>query len=220
MKFPKVMVLVLLSFLAALPMRLDAAKGFYVSTGTGASFPVMSGDFIKDANPQDGDALEIDLGYGFDKNWALGFKWGLGEGPADENYLGNSASWQQFYTGIYGRYSFDKDQKFVPYIDAGIGSYFFDANSDDLDLFTDNEAVGFNIDVGGNYFIGRSGRLYIGPELSYHYAYFNTQAKVEPDYYRDFRIDFKDNTGMILLLLKIGYQWKPRTTVHQPFPAP
>ena len=209
MKVSKIAVIFVFSFLAVLPLRLDAAKGFYLSGGLGVSFPTMSGDFMDKANPQSGAAAELDLGYGIDKNWAIGLKLGDGDGSADENYLGNNALWDVSYIGIYGRYSFDKDQRFVPYVDLGVGSHIFEATSDDLVLTTDNAALGFNVDVGGNYYLGQKQRWYIGPELSYHYSYFNTKAEVNPDHSPDFKVDFRNNTSMILLMFKFGYQWRP-----------
>jgi len=191
------------------PNGAKAAKGFYISAGAGLGIPAMSGDFNRDAKPAIGDALELlDVGYGFDKNWAVGLDWGAAAGGADEDFLGKNAIWGQGYMGLYGRYNFDKGQQFVPYVDLGVGDYVFDAVSDDLSLVTDNSGLGIKIGVGANYFIGRSQRFYVAPEISYHYVTYNTEAKVDPKHYHDFKIDFDDNASMVLVLIKIGYQWK------------
>jgi len=198
------------------PLGANAAKGFYISTGAGLGIPAMSGDFSRDAKPTIGDALELlDIGYGFNKNWALGLDWGAAAGGADEDFLGKNATWGQGYMGLYGRYNFDKGQQFVPYVDLGVGDYVFDVNSDDLTLATDNAGLGIKIGVGANYFIGKSQRFYVAPELSYHYVTYNTEAKVNPKHYNDFKIDFNDNASMFLVLIKIGYQWK-QTPPAQP----
>jgi opacity protein-like surface antigen len=201
-----------LAMVVIFPFRANAAKGFYSSSGIGVEDLGVSGPLTKYiTTPGVGGALElVDLGYGIDRSWAVGFKLGAGvQGAKAHTDWASGGSEDLGYLGIYGRYNFDRDQRFVPYIDAGIGTYLFE------EMFgkkseTDTANIGLNIDVGGNYFVGSKKRWFIGPEISYQYADLNSKAQVDiPDSNTStINVGKGYNVNMILVLFKIGCQWK------------
>jgi hypothetical protein len=189
-----------------LPLSSQAAEGFYVSTGIGFSFPAMSGDFMDEYNPGSGSALELlDMGYGFTDKFSVGLVYGSAAGGLDNDF-DDEAAWGQGYLGLTARYSFEKDQKFVPYIDLGLGSYLFMAMGDDIELVTDSMTNGLRAALGGRYYMGEKQRFFIAPEVSYHYVEYNCDAEIENDV--DYSIEFDEDASMANVLFKVGYQWK------------
>ena len=138
-----------LAMVVIFPFRAEAAQGFYLSDGiVGLGVPGVIGIA----------ANSLDLGYGINNNWGAGLK--------QEDLI--------IIDTFYGRYNFDRGQRFVPYVDAGISSILL-------------SAWGFNVDLGGNYYLGEKKRWFIGGGISYSYI---------------------DNLLIFGGGPKFGYQWK------------
>jgi hypothetical protein len=207
MKGMKILMAVIIVMAAGLvPLSAMAAKGFYISGGLGFSFPSMSGEFMDEYNPGAGNVMELlNLGYGFTDRFAVGIMYGAAAGLLDDDF-DEEATWGQGYLGITSRYSFDKKQQFVPYIELGVGSYLFMAMGDEIEMETETMTTGLRASVGANYYIGDKQRFFIAPELSYHAVDYDCDADIENDV--EYSVEFDENASMFTILFKVGYHWK------------
>jgi hypothetical protein len=202
-------VLGLLVLLAA-PNSAKAAKGFYLSAGLGSAVPTMSGDWIDEMDPGAGVSMDLlNLGYAFDKNWAMGLYWGAGSGGINESFMGDNGTWGEGYMGLNARYFFDNDKPLVPYVELGLGGYNFSATSDDYAIVPDSMEAGFKIAGGLNYYFGRNQGWFVNPELAFHYVQTNGESEVDDDGGDKIgTIDLDENTSMVTLMIRLGYHWK------------
>jgi Outer membrane protein beta-barrel domain len=198
---------VLLMVLSVIPVQANAAKGFYLGTGLGLALPNQSGDVIDEVDPESGISSElIHLGYNFSDTWGLGFQWGSAAGLCDDQF-GDDSTWGQGYMDLSGRYTFDNgqdDNTFIPYLEAGYGTYVYLVDGDDAELVSDG-TIGYRLAVGGQYYLSN---WYIAPELSYHFVNYDGEAEIDIDNGFDGDIDFEEDADMLMFLIKFGYHWR------------
>jgi len=183
-----------------------SSQGFYLGTGVGADFPLLSGDVVDDTEPGPGLSLElIHIGYNFTDRWGAGVLYGVGGGPAHEDpVLGKDNQWNQEYWSIYGRLSLDEAGPLAPYLELGGGQYRFYMEGDDGELRSDY-GLGGRAALGALYYINN---LYIAPEISYHFVRYDGGAGLHPDFTPRFRTEFHTGGDMLMLLIKAGYHWR------------
>ena len=191
------MALVLTPGLASVPGNV----GFYLGTGLGGAIPNHDGDRAESMETETGLGWELlHLGYNFTDNFGIGVQFGAAAGPADWDY-----SWGQGYLVLSGRYSHPLNERFVPYVEIGLGPYLFMY----LDEIEDEEIVsdpvlGFRFALGTSFYFGR---FYIGPEISYHVARY-TDWTYKPEDGGSFGFESDETGDMFLILLKLGYHFR------------
>jgi len=183
-----------------------AAKGLYLGGGTGLAFPMMSGDAINNIKPQTGEAVDLNVGYGFTDNLYAGLYYGVAAGMASEDWDKN-ASWGTGYLGILGKYSFDLKQSYSPYLELGIHSTVFDTVGDHH-TFVSDAALGVLAGGGMDFFFGSRKRWMFSTDLSYRSGR-HSSGTVDLDPGPTVDVNFNATTDVVLLLFKIGYVWRP-----------
>jgi len=206
------------ALLLSLAGSAQAAKGFYVGTGIGMAFPdidnqtyegpndAMTINWEWEAEPDPSNALSLELlhfGYNFTDRWGFGVQYGAIAGEEQEL----EEEYGVGYLCLSGRYSHDTGEAFVPYIEAGLGSYAYMIDESDIELVTNGG--GFRFALGGQYYIDN---IYISPELSYHTANL-VDGEMEldvgdPAVDGEYDLDENFNVGFFQILLKVGYHWR------------
>jgi hypothetical protein len=205
MKRTGVVIVGIILALGFMPFAAQAEKGIYVSSGAGGTLPVMRGEFMDDNAFEPAVSLEyLNLGYGITKNIAVGLFYGQTNGYMADDDFGVDTQWLQNYFGLTGRWNFVTEEDIVPYVEAGIGSYSFMIEGDDMDLTVDSETIGYRLASGANYYL--LGNFFFAPEISYHHIEYMTEAEIENGEKIDF--DFKEKASMVMGLVKIGYHFK------------
>ena len=190
-----------LLFVLSIALPGYAAQGFYLGTGLGLAVPSQGGDVLNEVNPETGFAWEIvHLGFNFTDNLGIGMQLGTVGGPTDWE-PDHDLIWGEDYLTFSGRYTFTGSD-FEPYVEAGPGIYTYSLIADRWDGLSDT-ALGARVALGGNF---NMGHLYLTPELSYHFVNFD-HMDVNDDDFGDYTVDFHSRGDMLLLLLKIGYQF-------------
>jgi hypothetical protein len=182
------------------PAKSVAADGFLLGLGVGAGIP--TGDF-KDAKT--GFASYLDVGYGFNKYVTVGGYFGSDNGTEKDS--GTSITWYQPYFGAYGRFTIPVGESLEPYVNVGLGAYLFSASGGDLTVYSKSPTLGFKFGGGLNWFLGKSKKWFIGPEIAYQYVPYDQNFKVDFDGYKT-EGKVNDNLSVIELMVKFGYQWK------------
>ncbi len=192
--FVLAIVLMLTPALAAAPGN----AGFYVGTGIGGAIPRHEGDLAELIEAENGLGWELlHLGYNFTDNFGMGLQWGAAAGPAESDIL-----WGQGYLVLSGRFSHVVNERFVPYLEIGLGPYLFmylEENPED-EIVSD-PVLGFRFALGASFYFGR---FYIGPELSYHVARYSDWS-YRPEEGGSFDFESDETGDMLLILLKFGF---------------
>ncbi len=172
-----------------------ASGEFYMGTGLGIQVPDMKFDSKEyDSDPGDSDpgfVWEIlHLGYNSDfgpVKAGIGAQLGASRGSFSEDHR-KTDDWTQGYLVVSGRYTLKVLNKFNPYGELGVGSYYLKYEPND------SFALGIRGAIGANIYPVE--HFYIGPEISYHWAKFDGG---------DYEDEVKFNSPMFLI--KTGVCW-------------
>jgi hypothetical protein len=213
--------LVWLALLAVLvlPGVAKADKGLIMGMGVGPGIPFQTND-IAGEHVSVGATTYFDVGYGLSKYVELGGYLGVDAGP--ENfyydycdygcdyynngyYYSNYSTWSQFYMGVYGRLTYPATESLEPFVNVGLGSYWFGVDTD-RESITSDPTLGFRFGAGLNWFFGPGKRFFIGPDVEYHYVPYDTTFYYSG--YGHHRYHAEGDMDMLEVMVKFGYQWK------------
>jgi len=192
---------VLLMAALLFPTSSNAAEGLLLGLAGGVVVPT-EGD--KD---NVGGASYLDLGYGITKNFMVGGYFGGDFGSYKESGISGqheaTVNWSVPYLGVYARFNYPIGESLEPYANIGLGAYIPTASGSgewswvDAHGVTHHESINvkgsddaeFGLKVGGglNWFLGKSKKWFIGPEIAYHWV---------------------NDGGLFEGMFKFGYQWK------------
>ena len=194
------MTLILTPGLAAGPGN----SGFYLGAGLGGAIPNHDEDspaLMMDA--ETGAGLEVHLGYNFTDNLGFGVQAGGAFGEAVEDW-----GWLQSYAVLSGRFSLPLTEKFVPYVEIGLGPYvlwYLEGDSTGpTDSIIADPVLGFRFALGTSFYFRR---FYIGPEISYHVARY-TDWSYKPEDGGSFDFESDETGDKLLILLRLGYHFR------------